>query len=86
MTGVTNGSGSVRCEWSQTTSPQFRWYRLWRQSSGSPAVVYQSDNRATITYSDTQVQIGTRYYYKLEVVDGSGNVIARSTVVPTSCC
>jgi hypothetical protein len=86
-TGVTGGSGVVRCEWSQSTSAQFRWYRLWRESEGAPpAVVFQSDNRTAITYYDTQVQLGARYYYKVDVIDGSGNVIAQSSVVPASCC
>jgi len=87
VTAVSGGSPAVRCEWSQNTSSQFRWYRLWRQSADSPpAVVYQSDNRPTTVAYDTQVQSGGRYYYKVDVIDGSGNVIAQSTVVPVSCC
>jgi hypothetical protein len=49
--------------------------------------VFQSDNRSTTSYVDKQVQAaGTRYYYKVDVVDAAGNVLAYSPVVPVTCC
>jgi hypothetical protein len=82
-----SGGPVVRCEWNQNTASNFRWYRLWRESAGSPpAVVFQSDNRPTVTYYDQQVQSGTHYYYKVDVVDASGNVLAYSPIVPVTCC
>jgi hypothetical protein len=87
-TSMPSGSPAVSCSWSANTSAGFRWYRLWRQSaSASPAVVFQSDNRSTTAYVDHQVQAaGTRYYYKVDVVDAAGNVLAYSPVVPVTCC
>jgi hypothetical protein len=86
-TAMPSGAPVVRCEWGANTASNFRWYRLWRQSAGSsPAVVFQSDNRPTVTYYDQQVQAGTNYYYKVDVIDGSGNVLAYSPIVSVSCC
>jgi hypothetical protein len=87
MTGTTGGNPVVGCTWSPSTSPSFKWYRLWRESQGSPmTVVFQSDNKTTTKYYDQAVQAGTNYYYKVDVTDAAGNVIGTSTVAPVTCC
>jgi hypothetical protein len=85
--GVSGGNPTVFCGWSQSSSATFKWYRLWRESAGSPpAIVFQSDNRSTTGYYDHGVQSGTNYYYKVDITDGAGNVIGTSTVATTACC
>ena len=85
--GMPSGSPAVSCAWSQSSSPSFAWYHLWREVAGSPHVlVFSSDNRPTTSYGDRSVQAGTTYSYKLEVTDSAGNVIGRSNIVTVSCC
>jgi len=85
--GMSGGNPTVFCGWSASTSSSFRWYRLWRESAGSPpAVVFQSDNRTTTGYYDHTVQASTNYYYKVDITDGAGNVIGSSAVATTACC
>ena len=84
---MSGGNAVVGCHWSETTSANFRWYRLWRESQGSPpAIVYQIDNRSTTGYYDHAVQAGTNYYYKVDITDAAGNVIGQSNIVTTACC
>jgi hypothetical protein len=85
--GITSGSPAVSCGWSQSTSPTFAWYRLWREVAGSPRVlVFSSDNRPTTSYGDRTVQAGTTYSYRVEVTDSAGNVIGGSNAVTVPCC
>jgi len=84
---MSGGNPIVGCGWTQSTSPSFKWYRVWREAQGSsPSIVFQSDNRTTISYYDTTVQAGTNYYYKLDITDAAGNVIGTSNIVAISCC
>jgi hypothetical protein len=85
--GVSGGNPTVFCGWSQSTSSAFKWYRLWRESAGSPpAIVFQSDNRSTTGYYDHTVQAGTNYYYKVDITDAAGNVIGHSDIATAACC
>ena len=85
--GVAGGNPIVGCGWNQSTSSSFAWYRVWREVQGSSlVVVYQSDNRSTVSYYDQAVQSGTNYYYKVDITDAAGNVIGTSNVVAVSCC
>jgi hypothetical protein len=85
--GMSGTSAVVGCHWSPSTSANFKWYRLWRESQGSPpALVYQSDNQTTTGYYDYTVQAGTGYGYKVDVTDAAGNVIGRSDVATVNCC
>ena len=85
--GMSAGNPTVFCSWSQSGSPSFKWYRLWRESAGSPlAIVFQSDNRPTTGYYDHTVQASTNYYYKVDITDAAGNVIGSSSIAPVSCC
>jgi hypothetical protein len=85
--GMANGNPVVGCTWSPSTSASFKWYRLWRESQGSPmAIVFQSDSQTTTKYYDQAVQAGTNYYYKVDVTDAAGNVIGTSAVAPVTCC
>jgi hypothetical protein len=81
------GQSGVSCAWSQSSSPSFAWYRLYREVPGTNRVlIFSSDNRATAGYADTNVQTGTTYSYRVEVTDSAGNVIARSDPSAVSCC
>ena len=85
--GISTGSPAVSCGWSQSTSPSFAWYRLWREVAGSPRVlVFSSDNRSTTSYGDRTVQAGTTYSYKVEVTNSAGNVIGGSNAATVPCC
>ena len=85
--GMSGSNPVVGCGWGQSTSPSFKWYRLWRESQGSPpSIVFQSDNRSTVKYYDQAVTTGTNYYYKLDITDAAGNVVGTSNIVTISCC
>ena len=85
--GMSAGNPVVFCGWSQSTSPAFKWYHLWREAQGSSlAVVFQSDNVSTTGYYDKAVQSATNYYYEVDVTDAAGNVIGSSNIVAISCC
>jgi hypothetical protein len=84
--GTDGGSLAVTCTWSATTSSAFKSYRLSREQPGTNrVVVFSTDNRTTTTYADHDVQPGASYYYLIEALDASGNVIARG-VTSLSCC
>ncbi|MBV9663365.1 MAG: hypothetical protein JOZ37_05315 [Actinobacteria bacterium] len=84
--GTDGGSLAVTCTWSATTSSAFKGYRLSReQPDTNRVVIFTSDNRATTAYADHGVQTGANYYYLIEALDASGNVIARGAT-NFACC
>jgi len=84
--GTDGGSLAVTCTWSATTTSAFKGYRLSREQPGtSRVVVFTTDNRTTTTYADHDVQTGAGYYYLIEALDASGNVIARGATSMTCC-
>lgn len=84
---MVNGSPAVSCAWTQSTSPSFAWYRLYREAQGSNRVLlFSSDARTTTSTADTTAQAGTTYSYVIEATDAAGNVVGKSTPVIVSCC
>ncbi|MBV9284566.1 MAG: hypothetical protein JO176_08120 [Acidimicrobiia bacterium] len=84
---MVNGSPAVSCAWTQSTSPSFAWYRLYREAQGSNRVLlFSSDARTTTSTGDTTAQAGTTYSYVIEASDAAGNVVGKSTPVIVSCC
>jgi hypothetical protein len=81
------GQAGVSCAWTQSTSPSFAWYRLYREVPGTNRVlIFSSDNRSTTSYGDKSVQQGTTYSYRVEFTDSAGNVIGRSAAITVGCC
>lgn len=84
--GTDGGTLAVKCSWSATTSSSFKSYRLSREQPGTNrVVVFTSDNRSTTAYADHTAQSGANYYYVIEALDASGNVIARGATNLTCC-
>ena len=84
---MVNSSPAVSCAWTQSTSPSFAWYRLYREAQGSNRVLLFSSNVRTKTSTgDTTAKAGTTYSYVIEATDASGNVVGKSTPVIVSCC
>jgi len=84
---MVNGSPAVSCAWSQSSSPSFAWYRLYREVTGTNRVlIFSSDMRTKTSHGDTTVQAGTTYSYTVEATDGAGNVVGRSAPAIVPCC
>ncbi|GEM_PF-5304834 len=84
---MVSGSPAVSCAWSQSSSPSFAWYRLYREAPGSNRVlIFSSDARTKTSTGDTTPSAGTTYNYQVVVTDSAGNVIGSSTVSTVACC
>jgi hypothetical protein len=62
--GAFEGVAGARCEWSQSDSPAFARYVLWRQDPGRTdrRVVFQSTDRAMTAYLDKPLTPGGYHY------------------------
>ncbi|MBV9413127.1 MAG: hypothetical protein JO148_16160 [Acidimicrobiia bacterium] len=84
---MVGGSPAVSCAWSQSTSPSFAWYRLYREVPGTNRVlIFSSDMRTKTSTGDKPPQTGTTYNYQVVVTDSAGNVIGTSNVSSVACC
>jgi hypothetical protein len=85
VAGQPEGRPGVQCTWSQSTSPAFYGYRLWR-ATGTEAkqTIYSVSDRTTTTYIDRPVA-GVQHYM-VEAYDTGGRVSGRSAVVEVTCC
>lgn len=71
---VIAGPNNIKINWSASTSPDVVGYNIYR--SASP---YQKINPSLITgtsYTDSNVEKGVKYSYKITAVDGVGNETA----------
>jgi len=85
---------SVTLSWTQSDAHDFAFYRLYRDliatvTTGSTLVV-ELDEAAFTSFHDTELTAGTRYYYRVFVVDegtevkstGSNTVLAETEETP----
>ncbi|MFH1144212.1 MAG: choice-of-anchor X domain-containing protein [Candidatus Eisenbacteria bacterium] len=68
------GGGAATLSWTTSTAHDFAYYRLYRDVipgvTTSSALVVQMEADPTFTsYRDTQLSPGTRYYYRVFVID-----------------
>lgn len=68
---------SIELAWTRNTEPDFRGYNVFRSTGDGPF-----DRIATLidapTYSDTKIEAGKRYRYRVSAVDLTGNESAPS--------
>jgi hypothetical protein len=62
--GTAEGVSGARCEWSQSGSPAFARYVLWRQDPGHTErrVVFQSTDRTVTAFGDKPLAPGVYHY------------------------
>jgi hypothetical protein len=83
----------ISLNWTQSTSPNFQAYRLYRANNGNvnttSTLVSTIGNKASSGYTDTALNANTQYYYRIYVVDSFGftaasNVDSARTQVNTA--
>ncbi|MFH1371852.1 MAG: glycosyl hydrolase 53 family protein [Planctomycetota bacterium] len=70
---ATAGVGAILLDWNDNTEGDIAGYNIWRMPSGG---YYEQINGSLVTvsnYTDTDVSIGTTYYYIVRAVDTAFN-------------
>jgi hypothetical protein len=68
---------AVVCRWPASTSERFAGYRLYREVPGTPAQVrFTTTDRNVTTATDTDVQPGATYKFRIVTMGTDGNPIA----------
>ncbi len=62
----------IRLGWSPNHEPDLSAYHLYRDTVPGTMVLYESISKSDSTYTDTRVEPGETYYYKLTAVDSLG--------------
>jgi len=80
---VTDGEEqAVACRWSKSKHPQFAAYRLVRADrEHGRSVVFRTGDRAVTRFLDTTAEPGTKYAYRVVILDGDGDPIGGSHAV-----
>ena len=73
------GIGAIELTWDPSVEGDFKTYRVYRASAGSPAAL--AAETATPAYTDRQAESGRRYRYAVSAVDQKDNESARSPAV-----
>jgi hypothetical protein len=87
--GCTLQGQAVFCKWAASTSERFAGYRLYREVPGTPAQVrFTTSDRGVTSATDTDVQPGATYVYRIVTMGTDGNPIAYggpvSITIPSS--
>jgi fibronectin type 3 domain-containing protein len=69
---------SIELAWTRNTEPDFRGYNIFRSVDNAPFEKYASLVEAP-TFSDSKIQTGKKYRYRVSAVDLTGNESAQST-------
>ena len=72
---------AIACRWSKAERADFGSYRLLRSRGSDPGdriVVFHTTDRDTTTFVDETIHPDVTYTYRVEAVDDSGQVVARS--------
>lgn len=72
---------NVHLGWTPNSEPYLNHYRLYRDTISGTMVYYDIIDKSDSTYSDSNVEFGKKYYYKLTAVDSLGNESEASTEV-----
>jgi hypothetical protein len=83
--GQPEGQPGVQCDWSQSTSPAFASYKVWRATGTEARQLLTTIPVRTITRYIDRPGTGV-FKYMVEAVDGQGRIVGRSTIFETSCC
>ena len=76
---------SIGCSWSGAEDVDVRAYNLYRSVHGQERVLVATVGPDVTGFVDTGVEAGVRYLYRVEGVDESGAVVARSRLDGAGC-
>jgi len=68
----------AKVSWAKSSGTGLTGYRLYRQAGSATAIRVASLGASTTSFSDVGLSPGTRYSYRVEATNSSGNVSARS--------
>ena len=68
----------VKCRWTEATHPDAAGYKIVRVGGGERTVVHRTDDLGATRFNDKDVAWGTRYRYRVVVVDDAGKRLQRS--------
>ncbi len=71
------GAPEVDCTWTESTKANAAAYKIVRRGGGERVIAYRGDT-STTSFTDTDVEFGTRYRYRVVVLNDSGKRIQRS--------
>jgi hypothetical protein len=71
---------TIELAWERNTEPDFASYNVYRSAGGGPFEPISTGLTAPV-YSDTRVEPGKRYQYRVSAVDEKGNESAQSPAV-----
>ena len=72
------GAPEVDCRWTESTHPRAAAYVILRVGGGERGVVYRTDDTSVTEWTDTDVEFGVRYRYRVVVLNEDGKRIQRS--------
>ena len=72
------GAPEVDCRWTESTHPDAAAYKILRVGGGERSVVFRTDDTSVTEWTDTGVEFGTRYRYRVVVLNEDGKRIQRS--------
>lgn len=84
ITGLSSGSSGVSVSWSKSGGENFKYYRVVRSESNSnptypsDGYVFYTGNANEVSFTDSNAESGTTYYYNVCVVDVNDNVTCGS--------
>jgi hypothetical protein len=81
---VTEGAEqAVACRWSEAKHPQFAEYLLVRADrENGRSIVFRTGDRTVTRHLDTTAEAGTKYRYRVVIVDADGHPLGGSRAVP----
>ena len=78
---ASGGDGWIYISWLQGAEEDLETYSLYRSTSEDGSYQLIASNLKQVNYYDTSAQRGTVYYYKLRVIDTTGNISEFSDAV-----
>lgn len=73
-----NGDPAITCRWTETTHPDAAGYKIVRRGGGERVVAHRTDDLSATRFTDTDIEFGTRYRYRVIVVDENGRKLQKS--------
>lgn len=72
------GAPKVECRWTESEHPDAAGYKVVRVGGGERTIAFRTDDTSVTRFTDTDVEFGVRYRYRVVVVNEDGRRIQRS--------
>ena len=72
------GAPKVKCRWTESEHPEAAAYKIVRVGGDERTVVFRTDDTSVTRFTDTDVEFGVRYRYRVVVLNAEGERIQRS--------